>query len=325
MRILAILVNYNGKDIIGRAIESVQRQLVQDIAEEVTQKIIVMDNASTDGSVEFLHEKYPDVFIMKSEKNLGFGVPINVATALVKEIRDEYDYILLLNSDAVLDEHWLLYALEPMTDETVFAVNGKTFLMHESHIQNAGSAIFGAGYGRDRGAVVEDQRQKYESDMGQYDSACSVQAFCGVAVLLRLNVFEKLDGFDPSFFLYYEDTDLSVRAQKAGYRIQYEPRAIAYHEHAKTSSENSPFFLYHSKRSRLIFLLKHFSWSVCFRELAMYKLRALYSVFYRPLVRFLAIKVLFSLVPELLSILKYRLSQSSDEKRRWVQIEKEMY
>lgn len=129
-------------------------------------------------------------------------------------------------------------------------------------VQNAGNVIFKNGQGRDRGTASTKSSQIFELDSPFYNEATEIQAFCGVSVLIRKDVFVKLGGFDESFFMYFEDADLSILMRKMGYIIFYEPKSVAYHLHSGSSIEWSPFFSYHAERNHLAFVIKHFPLSV---------------------------------------------------------------
>jgi GT2 family glycosyltransferase len=131
---------------------------------------------------------------------------------------------------------------------------------------------------------VKHNEQVYELESPYFEKACEIHAFCGVSVLIRKDIFEKLGGFDESFFMYYEDTDLSLRMRKMGYLIYYEPNSIVYHLHSGSSVEWSEFFSYYAERNHLAFVIKHFRWLVVFRrsalQLAWLFLALLYMIWY---------------------------------------------
>ena len=127
-------------------------------------------------------------------------------------------------------------------------------------IQNAGSLVSLDGSGRDRGAVVEGPFHYYESDQGQYEQVEEVFAACGAACLYRRTMLEDVGLFDESFFMYYEDTDLSWRARLRGWKIVYVPHAVVRHVHCGSSGEWSPLFTFHVKKNRLAMVIKNGSW-----------------------------------------------------------------
>jgi GT2 family glycosyltransferase len=131
--------------------------------------------------------------------------------------------------------------------------------------------VFKDAYGRDRGAVVGSKRnQFYEIDNPFYNVSSDINAFCGASVIVRKDVFERLGGFDESFFMYYEDVDLSLRMKRIGYRIMYEPKSLVSHIHAGSSGEWSSFFTYNVEKNHLATLVKHFPMSVVLREFVLY-------------------------------------------------------
>lgn len=125
-------------------------------------------------------------------------------------------------------------------------------------VQNAGIMVFQDGYGRDIGAVVSANKQYHEYDVKQYNKEKEVYAACGAAVLYRKKIFEKIGYLDESFFMYYEDVEISERARFAGFKIIYCPKAVVRHHHALFSKEWSPFFIYHVEKGRLLHLYYNF-------------------------------------------------------------------
>ena len=116
-------------------------------------------------------------------------------------------------------------------------------------LNNAGSMVFRDGYGADRAYQ--------ELDRGQYQRPEEVFAFCGGAVCFRTEALRQAGVFDDDFFLYYEDTDLSWRLRSLGWRIRYQPAAVARHIHSASSVEWSPLFVFHTDRNRLLMLTKN--------------------------------------------------------------------
>lgn len=144
----------------------------------------------------------------------------------------------------------------------------KSYLLHE--VQNAGNVVFKTAHSRDRGAVVGNKQQYFEVDNDYFNQPTNVNAFCGVSVIIRKDVFTQLGGFDDSFFMYYEDVDLSLRMQRAGYKLRYEPKAVLHHIHAGSSGEWSPFFIYNVEKNHLAVAAKHFPWPVVINEVLRY-------------------------------------------------------
>ena len=137
-------------------------------------------------------------------------------------------------------------------------------------IQNAGTLLLANGAGRDRGTVLRHGQPAYEPDEGQYDEPEEVFGFCGAACLLRRSALAEVGYFDPSFFLYYEDLDLSWRLRLRGWTIRYVPQSVVWHYHAATSGEWSPLFTYYVDRNRPLMLAKNGPRRLAARELASY-------------------------------------------------------
>ncbi len=130
----------------------------------------------------------------------------------------------------------------------------------EDVINNVGSELYQLGFAGDRGFMC--------TDAGQFDEAVEVFAWCGGAALLRATHLDAVGLFDPRLFLYYEDTDLSWRARRAGWRHMYAPRALVRHRHAQSSGVGSPVFRYHTERNRLLVAARNAPLSVVANALA---------------------------------------------------------
>jgi hypothetical protein len=131
-------------------------------------------------------------------------------------------------------------------------------------LNNAGSMVFRDGYGADRAYQ--------ELDRGQYQRPEEVFAFCGGSVCFRTEALRQAGVFDDDFFLYYEDTDLSWRLRALGWRIRYQPAAVARHIHSASSVEWSPLFVFHTDRNRLLMLTKNARAGLAAREVLRYPL-----------------------------------------------------
>jgi GT2 family glycosyltransferase len=131
-------------------------------------------------------------------------------------------------------------------------------------LNNAGSMVFRDGYGADRAYQ--------ELDRGQYERPEEVFAFCGGSVCFRTEALQQAGTFDDDFFLYYEDTDLSWRLRALGWRIRYQPAAVARHIHSASSVEWSPLFVFHTDRNRLLMLTKNARAGLAAREVLRYPL-----------------------------------------------------
>jgi len=213
-----IIVNYNGIGFIEACLES----LLQ--TEYPSFNVILVDNGSSDGSVELVKRKYPGVQIILNNANLGFGkanaIGINSGRA---------DFIALLNNDTVVDKGWLSPLVGAMLEDCSLASACSKLLFMDNRrvINGVGGGMNFLGYGFDIGI--------YENDDGAYEEVREVFFPCAAACLLRRSAYEDVGGFDPKFFMYHEDVDLGWRFWLKGYRVKCIPRSFVYHAFGGTS------------------------------------------------------------------------------------------
>ncbi|HEX6488860.1 MAG TPA: glycosyltransferase family 2 protein [Candidatus Dormibacteraeota bacterium] len=239
---LAVLVlNFNGASHLAACLEALEGQSVQGGFE-----VVVIDNASTDGSVELVRSRFPAARLVANSSNLGFAGGCNAGIRATK-----HPYVVLLNNDTRVRPGFLAaLRAAALSDERAGAVTSKlVYADRPNVIQNAGTLLHDDGAGTDRG--------EGERDGGQYGLREEVFAFCGAAALLRREALDDCGLFDERFYMYYEDTDLSWRMRLRGWRIVYEPAAVVEHVHASTSGEWSDFFTFHVDRNRVLMLIKN--------------------------------------------------------------------
>ena len=226
-----VIVNWNGKKYIGKCLDGPRAQTRRDFS------VIMVDNASQDGSLEFVQENFPEVRILVQSKNTGFAVANNIA---LKSVRTEY--VALLNNDAVPHHDWLknlVYALDK-DPEAGFCASKMLFYNNPEVIDRAGDIYTTAATAllRGRGAPAEEFNRQER-----------VFGACAGAALYRTKMLDDIGLFDEDFFLVYEDVDLSFRAQLRGYKCLYVPEAIVYHHAGSSIGDDSPNSVYYSHRN----------------------------------------------------------------------------
>jgi GT2 family glycosyltransferase len=225
-----IVPNWNGQDYLADCLESLEAQTYKP-------SIIVVDNGSTDESLSIVEEKFPQVELIKLAQNHGFAGGVNAG--IKKALNSGAVYIALFNNDAVADPSWLEQLVGVASEKSgIGIVCGKLMQMDKKHFDSAGEMLQTNGMPHPRG--------RGEQDKGQYDKGEYVFAASGGASLYRASMLEKIGLFDEDFFAYFEDVDISFRAQLAGWKVWYEPSAVAYHHIGKTSSRMPGFIRYHS-------------------------------------------------------------------------------
>ena len=268
-----IILSYFGEKSLSETVDAVLNSHFP--AEKF--EIIIVDNNSQDNSHQIIDQyrkKYPQqIKTLFLPQNIGFACGNNEGFKIARG-----KYSILLNNDCLVDPDWLPELIKTAdSDPKAFSIGSKIMLYpaNKNVIQNAGSFVFQDGYGRDIGAIVTlDHQQLYENDIGQYSQTREVYSTCGAAVLYRQEILNKIGLFDPHFFMYYEDTEISERARLAGYRHLYSPKAVVYHHHASSSHEWSPFFIFHTEKGRLLHLLYHFPLKVYFHEYFKFTLKS---------------------------------------------------
>lgn len=241
----AVVVTWNGAHLLGPCLRSL---MAQEIDGEL--EVVVVDNGSQDDTLELLARDFGSVVVVEAGTNLGFagGAALGV---------DGFagDFVILLNNDAWFEPGAiaaLIACARARGNERVGAVTAKILLASDGDgptlVNSTGGTVTRAGAGADRDWRVPEGQESDDRD---------VFGFCGGAALLRRAALDEVGSFDPSLFLYYEDTDLSWRLRAAGWTIRYEPRAIAVHRHAASSGAGSALFRYYNTRNSLIVFGRH--------------------------------------------------------------------
>lgn len=217
MKVTVIIPNYNGKHFMQPCLESLNKQTCPDF------KVLVVDNHSTDGSIEYMKENYPEIEVISLDKNYGFSYAVNVG------IRHAVTpYVILLNNDTTVDAQYI----ESMTkaieaSPRIFSVSSKMIQMyHPGLIDSAGDLYTLMGWGVCRGTG---------RSISNYTTPDRIFTACAGAAIYRRKVFQEIGYFDESHFAYLEDIDIGYRAQIYGYKNMYCPTALVYHVGSGTS------------------------------------------------------------------------------------------
>jgi GT2 family glycosyltransferase len=207
-----VIPNWNGKRFLAGCLDSLGLQKYESV------EIVIIDNGSRDGSVEFLEEHYPHVRLFKFEHNTGFSVAVNRG---IVEARGEF--VALLNNDTIVDELWLSELVKVMKEHPEVGSAGCKMLAYDDR-----TLLDGAGDGYRRGGLPGRIGHR-ERDTGRFDLPRYILGACGGAAIYRHQLFDQIGLLDEDYFAYLEDVDFGLRCQNAGYKCYYVPTAIVYH------------------------------------------------------------------------------------------------
>lgn len=234
-----ILVNYNGAKFNSDCIESIKKSSHSNF------EIIVVDNASNDESVMILERDYSkDIVLIKSAENLGFSGANNLGIDYA--LSNGCDYVMLLNNDTIIDKDMINIMIRESNAEIVITPKIYYFDNNKVIWSAGGKMLWKKG--------IPYQLGLGEEDKSQYNLSYNVEIATGCCLLIPKKVIRKIGKLNDDYFLYYEDTDLSVRMLKEGFKIKYIPNAFMYHRvSASTGGEESYIYIYYNTRNRLLF------------------------------------------------------------------------
>ena len=240
MKLSIIIPNYNGQKYLKDCLDSLSKQSFKEF------DTIVVDNASKDGSCEFMIKNYYEIKLISFKENYGFSKAVNEG---IKASNSKY--VVLLNNDTEVDKFWLENLINCIEkDEKIFSCCSKMIRYSErDKIDDAGDEynILGWAYKRGDGASIN----KYDNDFEVFSS-------CAGAAIYRKSVFNEIGYFDESFFAYMEDVDISFRAKIYGYKNMYCSSAKVYHIGSATSgSKYNSFKIKLAARNNLYLVLKN--------------------------------------------------------------------
>jgi hypothetical protein len=212
-------------------------------------QVILVDNGSTDGTVEAVHQHFPQVEIIENASNLGYAAGCN--QALRRFLNSESDYALLLNNDTVVAPDMLDHLVEAALKHPDAGMLGPTIWHFDQpdHLWSAGQ--------RCRPVTRSGQPPKGDP---RGETLYQVDYLFGCGLLVKRRLLEQVGLFDERFFMYYEDQDLCLRAQAAGYRLLVVPAARMWHRVAGSTGEGSPLQKYYLARSSVLFFARHTPW-----------------------------------------------------------------
>ena len=244
-KVSIIIVNYNGKELLQKCLDSLLKVNYDNF------EIILVDNNSTDGTVEFITKNYPSLIIIKLDSNKGFAEPNNVAAKISKG-----KYLLFLNNDTVVTPNFISEMVKVMETDKKIAICQSLLLKPDGSVDSSGDFI-------DHLGVVYNSKT-------EIDEIREVSSARGASMLVRSDIFEKLDGFDQKFFVTFEDVDLCWRSWILGYRVLIIPTSIVYHEGGITIKKIKSEIAFHGFKNQLAMKITNFEPILAMRNMMLF-------------------------------------------------------
>lgn len=247
-RFSVVILNWNGEKLLKQFLPAVIRNTDPGKAE-----VIVADNGSTDRSLQVLAEEFPEIKVIRFEKNYGFAEGYNKAIALL-----DSTYVVLLNSDVEVTPAWLnpiedLFEREP----AVAAIQPKIKAWKEKekfeYAGACGGYIDRYGFPFCRGRILNTT----ETDRGQYEDVADIFWCSGAALCVKREVYLACGGLDERFFAHMEEIDLCWRMRNRGYALKVQPASVVYHLGGASLPMNHPRKLFLNYRNNLLMLYKN--------------------------------------------------------------------
>ena len=238
-----VVLNWNGRQLLEMCLPSLAN------VDYPHCEIILVDNGSTDDSVTFVREHFPQVVIVANEENLGFSKGMNVGLR-----QAQGSVVVLVNNDVVVRPNWLRALVRPLTTDDTVGITGCKLLFPDGQtIQHAGAEL--------TYPLAHSHHYGYqETDEGQYDEPREVDYVTGAAMAIAHQVLDDVGLLDEGFApFYFEDADFCYRVRAAGYRVMYVPEAVAIHHESASMRQVKYSRLYAFHKNRLRFVLKHYT------------------------------------------------------------------
>ena len=250
-KVAIVILNWNGRNYLEKFLPSVLATTYENI------EVIVSDNGSTDESVSFLQINYPQVRLIRLDKNYGFAKGYNLTLEKIKA-----DYYALINSDLEVEPGWLTPIIDLLEQDKLNVACQPKLLSYNNrnlfeYAGGAGGWLDRFGYPFARGRIFDI----CEEDKGQYDTTERVFWVTGAAMVIRSEAFHEMNGFDNYFFAHQEEIDLCWRMQLAGYNLFACPSSVAYHVGGGTLPRGNSLKTYLNFRNNQIMLYKNLPWS----------------------------------------------------------------
>jgi GT2 family glycosyltransferase len=244
-KVSVVVLNLNGYEDTRDCLESLRQVQYRNI------ETVVVDNGSSDDSSIRLQREFPELRVLSSKENLGFGGGSNLG--IEDALRRNADYVLLLNNDTVVDPNFLLYLVEIGEADSRIGILGPKIL----YADDPKRIWFAGGFVRLRSGRYGHLGLNDLDEDGNFSHVAETGWITGCALLVKTSALREVGLLDSRLFAYSEDADFCMRMRRAGYRCVFVPRARVWHKLARTSGIQSPFYLYLGTRNQLTWVLRY--------------------------------------------------------------------
>ena len=228
-----IIVNYNGLELLKKCLMSLSK------IQFINYEIILVDNNSSDNSVNYVTKNFPQIILIKLDENKGFAEPNNIASKIAKG-----EYLLFLNNDTIVTENFLTELLNVIKNNEKIAICQSLLLKPGGEIDSSGDFIDPLGVVYSSKTIPKTERE--------------ISSARGACMLIRKVIFDELNGFDEKFFVSFEDVDLGWRAWIKGYKVILSPKSVVYHLGGQTTDKIKSDVAFHGFKNQLSMKITNF-------------------------------------------------------------------
>ena len=232
-KISVIIVSYNGKTLLEKCLESLFKVNYDNF------EVILVDNNSTDETVDFIKKNYPSIILIKLDSNKGFAEPNNIGSKIAKG-----EHLLFLNNDTIVTPNFISELVKVMENDRKIAICQSLLLKLDGSIDSSGDFI-------DKLGVVYNSKTKI-------DEIREISSARGASMIIRKKIFKELNGFDEKFFVSFEDVDLGWRTWISGYKVVINPKSIVYHLGGQTTNKMKSDIAFHGFKNQLSMKITNF-------------------------------------------------------------------
>ena len=247
-KVSIIIVNHNGKTLLEKCLESLFKVNYENF------EVILVDNNSTDDTVEFVTKNHPSIILLKLNSNKGFAEPNNIGSKIATG-----KYLLFLNNDTIVTPSFISEMVSVIENDNKIAICQSLLLKPDESVDSSGDFI-------DHLGVVYNSTKKT-------DNIREISSARGASMLIHKKIFDILEGFDEKFYVSFEDVDLGWRAWMIGYKVVLTPKSIVYHVGGQTIKSKKSEIAFHGFKNQLTMKITNFEPSLAIRNTLLFFIR----------------------------------------------------